>query len=91
MVSKANPKILRYRRGKGGEETRLHGLYSVGIGGHISEEDSGLFTQGIGYREAMRREVIALNRCKVLTVKKNIIEIDWIDAFPDTPVLDLKP
>src|SRR5438552_14466403 len=34
-----NGKILRYRRGKGGQETRLHGLYSVGIGGHISEED----------------------------------------------------
>src|SRR5262245_15379050 len=36
-------KILRYRRGKGGQETRLHGLYSVGGGGHISEEDHGLF------------------------------------------------
>src|ERR1035437_2104444 len=34
-----NDKILRYRRGKGGGETRLHGFYSVGIGGHISEED----------------------------------------------------
>ena len=38
-----NGKILRYRRGKGGQETRLHGLYSVGIGGHISDEDHGLF------------------------------------------------
>lgn len=51
-------KILRYRRGKGGQETRLHGLYSVGVGGHISEEDTGLFTAGIGYHEAMRRELI---------------------------------
>ena len=51
-------KILRYRRGKGGQETRLHGLYSVGVGGHISEEDNGLFTQGIGYQEAMRRELM---------------------------------
>ena len=34
-----NDKILRYRRGRGGQETRLHGLYSVGVGGHISEED----------------------------------------------------
>ncbi|HZQ46580.1 MAG TPA: hypothetical protein VFC07_06190, partial [Verrucomicrobiae bacterium] len=39
-----NGRILRYRRGKGGQETRLHGLYSVGIGGHISEEDNGLFS-----------------------------------------------
>jgi len=53
-----NDKILRYRRGKGGQETRLHGLYSVGIGGHISEEDNGLFSSGIGYHEGMRRELI---------------------------------
>lgn len=51
-------KILRYRRGKGGQETRLHGLYSVGVGGHISEEDKGLFSSGIGYQEAMRRELM---------------------------------
>ena len=51
-------RILRYRRGKGGQETRLHGLYSVGVGGHISEEDTGLFTKGSGYHEAMRRELM---------------------------------
>ena len=51
-------RILRYRRGKGGQETRLHGLYSVGVGGHISEEDHGLFTQGFGYQDAMRRELM---------------------------------
>jgi len=51
-------KILRYRRGRAGQETRLHGLYSVGIGGHISEEDHSLFTQHRGYREGMRRELM---------------------------------
>src|SRR5580698_4271505 len=54
-------KILRYRRGKGGGETRLHGLYSVGVGGHIAEEDHGLFEYArasIGYHEAMRRELM---------------------------------
>jgi len=30
-------KILRYRRGKRGSESRLYGKLSVGIGGHISE------------------------------------------------------
>ena len=45
-------KILRYRRGKGGQETRLHGLYSVGIGGHISEEDNGLFPSGLDTKTA---------------------------------------
>jgi predicted NUDIX family phosphoesterase len=53
-----NGKILRYRRGKGGGETRLHGLYSVGIGGHISEEDSGLFSTQLGYHDGMRRELM---------------------------------
>ncbi|HYG21571.1 MAG TPA: phosphoesterase [Verrucomicrobiae bacterium] len=53
-----NDRILRYRRGKGGGETRLHGLYSVGIGGHISEEDTGLFSKGPGYSEGMRRELM---------------------------------
>jgi predicted NUDIX family phosphoesterase len=53
-----NDRILRYRRGKGGGETRLHGLYSVGVGGHISEEDHGLFSSGPGYQEGMRRELM---------------------------------
>jgi predicted NUDIX family phosphoesterase len=51
-------KILRYRRGKGGQETRLHGLYSVGIGGHISEEDHDLFSNDRGYQDGMRRELM---------------------------------
>jgi predicted NUDIX family phosphoesterase len=51
-------KILRYRRGRGGQETRLHGFYSVGIGGHISEDDHGLFSNDRGYQEGMRRELM---------------------------------
>ena len=51
-------RILRYQRGKGGQETRLRGLYSVGIGGHISDEDHGLFSKDIGYHDAMRREIL---------------------------------
>jgi predicted NUDIX family phosphoesterase len=50
-------RLLRYQRGKGGQETRLRGLWSVGVGGHISEEDHGLFTKDFGYLEGMRREV----------------------------------
>lgn len=51
-------RILRYRRGKGGQETRLHGLFSVGVGGHISEEDNGLFSNQLGYQDGMRRELM---------------------------------
>ena len=64
-------RILRYRRGKGGQETRLHGLYSVGIGGHISEEDHGLFSNRLGYHEGMRRELmeeVAIEECNEASV-----------------------
>ena len=37
-----------------------------------------------------RPNLIAISRCKILSVRDNIIEIDSIDAFPGTPVLDLK-
>ncbi|MFY9974597.1 MAG: SAM-dependent methyltransferase [Chromatiaceae bacterium] len=42
-------------------------------------------------RAPMRPNLIALSRCRVLSVRDNVIEIDDIDAFPDTPVLDIKP
>jgi|SRR5215471_17038791 len=53
-----NGKVLRYRRGKGGQETRLHGLFSVGVGGHISDQDDGLFSKDIGYQDGLRRELM---------------------------------
>lgn len=42
-------------------------------------------------RAPVRPNLIALSLCKVISVRENVIEIDKIDAFPDTPVLDLKP
>ena len=38
----------------------------------------------------VRPNLIAMSRCKIISVKENVIEIEDIDAFPDTPVLDLK-
>jgi len=38
----------------------------------------------------VRPNLIAITRCKIISVKDNVIEIDGIDAFPDSPVLDLK-
>ena len=56
MIS--HDRVLQYERGQGGEETRLRGLYSIGVGGHISEEDRGLFSKdALGYYEGMRREI----------------------------------
>ncbi len=66
-----NGRILRYRRGKGGQETRLHGLYSVGIGGHISEEDHVFFSKDRGYEDGMRRELkeeVAIDEVKETAV-----------------------
>ena len=38
----------------------------------------------------VRPNLIAMSRCKIISVEENVVEIDEIDAFPDTPVLDLK-
>lgn len=42
-------------------------------------------------RSPFRPNLIALSEARVVAVRGNVIEIDAIDAFPDTPVLDLKP
>ena len=41
-------------------------------------------------RAPVRPNLIALTRCKVISVRDNVIEIESIDAFADTPVLDIK-
>src|SRR2546421_5111367 len=77
-------RILRYRRGRGGQETRLHGLSSVGIGGHISEEDHGLFSTGLGYQDGMRRELmeeVALDSVKeadVAVINDDSTEVGYV-------------
>ena len=42
-------------------------------------------------RSPFRPNLIALSEVRVIAVRDNVIEIDGIDAFADTPVLDLKP
>ncbi|MCU7943511.1 MAG: tRNA (N6-threonylcarbamoyladenosine(37)-N6)-methyltransferase TrmO [Candidatus Thiodiazotropha sp. (ex Cardiolucina cf. quadrata)] len=42
-------------------------------------------------RAPVRPNLIALSRCRILSIQGNRIEIDGIDAFPGTPVLDIKP
>jgi predicted NUDIX family phosphoesterase len=80
-----NDKILRYRRGRGGQETRLHGLYSVGVGGHISEEDNGLFSSSqLGYHDAMRRELVeevninATKEAAVAVINDDSTEVGYV-------------
>lgn len=79
-----NDRILRYRRGKGGQETRLHGLCSVGVGGHISEEDHGLFSTGQGYQDGMRRElqeevdITEFNEAAVAVINDDSTEVGYV-------------
>ena len=71
-------KVLRYRRGKGGQENRLHGLYSVGIGGHISEEDHGLFpSYQVGMRRELREEIAvsAVQEAAVAVINDDSTEV----------------
>jgi tRNA-Thr(GGU) m(6)t(6)A37 methyltransferase TsaA len=42
-------------------------------------------------RAPVRPNLIALSRCRIISIQGNLIEIDDIDAFADTPVLDIKP
>lgn len=48
-------RIFHYTRGKKATESRLQALRSIGVGGHISADDTTLFDSP--YREAMFREV----------------------------------
>jgi predicted NUDIX family phosphoesterase len=84
VVILCKDRILRYRRGKGGQETRLHGLYSVGVGGHISEEDHGLFSNRLGYHEGMRRELMEevaideVNEAAVAVINDDTTEVGFV-------------
>ena len=42
-------------------------------------------------RSAVRPNLIAITTCRILSIKDNVVEIDGIDAFDDSPILDLKP
>ncbi|RJP31551.1 MAG: hypothetical protein C4527_07500 [Candidatus Omnitrophota bacterium] len=45
IVLRDGERIFRYWRTKRGGESRLHHLYSIGIGGHINPRDENLFTE----------------------------------------------
>src|SRR5262249_1847359 len=55
VVLRWREQVFHYTRGKRATETRLQALRSVGVGGHISADDSGLFHSPC--REALFREL----------------------------------
>lgn len=57
-VIRCGDRILNYTRGKGGGESRLHALRSVGVGGHINPVDTGDGRTGpAAYQAAVEREL----------------------------------
>ena len=42
-------------------------------------------------RAPVRPNLIALSLCRIISVEDNVVEVESIDAFAGTPVLDMKP
>lgn len=42
-------------------------------------------------RAPVRPNLIGLTLCKIVAVKDNVVEVEDIDAFDGTPIIDLKP
>ena len=61
-------------------------ILQVHPGGNKGNPKRGVFAT----HSPVRPNLIAMTRCKIVSVTDNVIEIEGIDAFPDTPVLDLK-
>jgi len=61
-------------------------ILQVHPGGNPANAIRGVFAT----HSPVRPNLIAMTRCKVVSVRENVIEIESIDAFPDTPVLDIK-
>lgn len=58
VILKCKDLVFRYRRGKYLSEKRLEKKFSIGIGGHIRQEDENLFSlQTSIYDETIEREV----------------------------------
>jgi predicted NUDIX family phosphoesterase len=55
VVLRCGGQVFHYRRGQAGTETRLRSLRSLGVGGHICQEDGELSADP--YRTGMRREL----------------------------------
>jgi predicted NUDIX family phosphoesterase len=57
VVFRCGRLVYCYRRGKTQGESRLHSLWSLGVGGHVDEEDADGQATGDAYEIALRREL----------------------------------
>jgi tRNA-Thr(GGU) m(6)t(6)A37 methyltransferase TsaA len=58
---------------------------------HPRRDDRNPLSGVFATRAPVRPNLVGLSLCRVISVNENVIEIDGIDAFAGTPVLDLKP
>lgn len=58
---------------------------------HPRGDDKNPLTGVFACRAPVRPNLIALSVCRILSVTDNRVIVDRIDAFDETPVLDLKP
>jgi len=58
---------------------------------HPRRNRSNPLTGVFATRSPMRPNLIGLSVCKIQSIENNVIHIDSIDAFHDSPVVDLKP
>ncbi|MBN1910975.1 MAG: tRNA (N6-threonylcarbamoyladenosine(37)-N6)-methyltransferase TrmO [Pirellulales bacterium] len=58
---------------------------------HPRGDEANPLTGVFATRSPRRPNLIATTLCKIVSVKDNVIEIERIDAFAGTPVLDIKP
>jgi len=66
---------------------RKRGILQVHPRGNRSNPLTGVFA----CRAPVRPNLIALSLCKVLAVEGGVVRIDKIDAFDNSPILDIKP
>lgn len=57
VVFVAGDQVFTYRRGTSQGESRLHALRSLGVGGHVAEEDAAGGCTAEAYEMALRREL----------------------------------
>jgi tRNA-Thr(GGU) m(6)t(6)A37 methyltransferase TsaA len=57
---------------------------------HPRKDEKNPLTGVFGTHSPLRPNLIGLTRCKLISVKDRRIEIDDIDAFDGTPVIDIK-
>ncbi len=58
---------------------------------HPRRDPTNPLTGVFATRSPMRPNLIALTCCRIVSVKKNVLEVEGLDAREGSPVLDLKP